>query len=333
MTLRPGLKRGAASSLALVIAIALSSVSVATQTREKGPWWPHPIWGPSDEAGASNWITQQKVVQSLRLVKTGKMYELGHVYERTMPGVTAQRPYSLMVAGPIAVQSQNKFVYNDELVCAAVGQIGTQFDGLGHAAMRMPMADGTEQDVYYNGFTGQEIAGFDGLRKIGIEHVKPIITRGVLVDVAAYKGVDTLPNGYEVTMADVRGALKRQGISDESFSPGDAVFFRYGLARYWNSRPPASGGGRPGIGLEVARWVVERQASMVGSDQAALEVSKPNLSFPVHQELIMKNGIFNHENLNLDELSSDQAYEFLFVFTPIRFKGATGSPGRPLAIR
>jgi kynurenine formamidase len=82
--------------------------------------------------------------------------------------------------------------------------------------------------------------------------------------------------------------------------------------------------------------VVARKASMVGSDQSGTEVgpsSDPSLAFPVHQELIMKNGIFNIENLALDELARDGAYEFLFVFTPVRFKGATGSPGRPLAIR
>ena len=72
---------------------------------------------------------------------------------------------------------------------------------------------------------------------------------------------------------------------------------------------------------------------MVGSDQSALEVAMPGTSFPVHQELIMKNGIFNHENLTLDELARDGAYEFLFVFAPLPLKGATGSPGRPLAVR
>jgi kynurenine formamidase len=86
----------------------------------------------------------------------------------------------------------------------------------------------------------------------------------------------------------------------------------------------------------VARWVAERKASMVGSDQSGTEVqpsADPKQAYPVHQELMMKNGIFNLENLALDELARDGAYEFLFVFTPVRFKGATGSPGRPIAIR
>jgi kynurenine formamidase len=318
---------------ALTVGAAIvASIVVHAQTRQKGPWWPNPTWGPDDQRGASNWITPEKIVQSLRLVKTGKVYELGHVYEREMRGLSNQRTYNLFLIGPFLVGGENKFVYNDEFVSGALGQIGTQFDGLGHAAMRMKMPDGTEQDIYYNGFTGAEIASAHGLRQLGIEHVKPIITRGVLLDIPGYKGVDTLPDGYEVTVADVRGALQREGIAEASLAPGDAIFFRFGLARYWNDRSPTPGS-RPGIGLTVARWVVDRKASMVGSDHSGLEVAAGNLLNPVHQELIMKNGIFNHENLTLDELAADRAYEFLYVFTPLRLKGATGSPGRPIAIR
>src|SRR5262245_16157352 len=317
-----------ASMLALV---AGTSAPVHGQTRDTGPWWPS-AWGREDQSGASNWMTAEKILDSVRLVKTGKIYELGHPYEREMSGLTNQRSFSLFLAGPTFTGGSNRFVYNDEFVCAALGQIGTQFDGLGHAAMRMKMADGSEKDVYYNGMTGEEIASSYGLRKLGIERVKPIITRGVLIDIAGYKQVETLESGYEVTVADVRGALRREGIAEDSLKPGDALFFRYGLARYWDDRN-RPGGGRPGIGLEVARWVVERKAAMVGSDQSALEVATPGTSFPVHQELIMKNGIFNHENLTLDELARDGAYEFLFVFAPLPLTGATGSPGRPLAVR
>lgn len=316
---------------ALTVGAAIvASIVVHGQTREKGPWWPNPTWGPDDQSGASNRITPDRIVQSLRLVKTGKVYELGHVYEREMRGLSNQRTYNLFLVGPFLTGGENRFVYNDEFVSGALGQIGTQFDGLGHAAMRMKMPDGTEQDIYYNGFTGAEISSTHGLRKLGIEHVKPIITRGVLVDVAGYKGVDTLSDGYEVTVADVRGALQREGIAEASLAAGDAIFFRYGLARYWNDRSPTAGG-RAGIGLAVARWVVDRKPSMVGSDSAGLEIAAGGNV--VHQELIMKNGIFNHENLTLDELAADRAYEFLYIFTPLRLKGATGSPGRPLAIR
>jgi kynurenine formamidase len=174
-----------------------------------------------------------------------------------------------------------------------------------------------------------------GLRKLGVENVKPFVTRGVLIDVAGFKGVESLSHRYEVTVEDVKGALTKQGLSESAIRDGDALLFRFGWAKHW-SNPQEYSTEPPGIGLAVARWVVERRASMVGSDQAGTEVGpspEPGLNFPVHQELIMKNGIFNLESLNLDELARDRVYEFLFVFTPIRLKGATGSPGRPIAIR
>jgi kynurenine formamidase len=314
----------------------LASGVVSSQTREAGPWWPHPIWGASDQAGGSNWITPAKVLDAARLVKTGKIYELGHLYEKSMPGF-GQRTFSLVSPGnpTYFFPGGNNIVANDEFVCAEIGQVGTQFDGPGHIGMRMTMADGSTEDVYYNGFTGDEMYSPYGLRNLGVENVRPIVTRGILIDIAAFKGVESLPHRYEVTVEDVRGALSRQGLAESALKEGDALLFRFGWAKNW-SNPPEYSVDPPGIGLAVARWVVERRASMVASDQASTEVGpspEPGLSFPVHQELIMKNGIFNLESLDLDELARDRAYEFLFVFTPIRLKGATGSPGRPIAVR
>ena len=322
-------------ALALLVA-GLEARALHAQTRDAGPWWPNALWGEGDQAGGSNWITPEKVLEAIRLVKTGRIYEVGQVYEKNMPSF-GQRTYALLSPGgpTYSFPGANSLVANDEFLCAEIGQVGTQFDGPGHIGMRMTMPDGTVKDVYYNGFTGDEMYNPYGLQKLGIENVKPIVTRGVLIDVAGYAGVESLPNRYEVTVEDVRGALERQGLPESDLRPGDALLFRFGWARYWMN-PSRYSHEPPGIGLEVAKWVVERKASMVGGDQSGTEVqpsTNPEMAFPVHQELIMKNGIFNLENLTLDELARDQAYEFLFVFTPIRFKGATGSPGRPIAIR
>ena len=316
--------------------LCLSAGSVLSQTREAGPWWPHPTWGPGDQAGASNWITPEKVLEAVRLVKTGKIYEIGQVYEKGMP-MFGGRTYALLSPGSptYSFPTANRIVANDEFLCAEIGQVGTQFDGPGHIGMKVTMADGSTQDVYYNGFTGAEMYSPYGLRALGVENVKPILTRGILIDLAGYKGLPNLPARYEATLADVRGALARQGVAESDIRPGDALLFRFGWARFWTD-PAKYSVDPPGIGLEVARWVVERKVSMVGGDQSQTEVGPnpdPGLAFPVHQELIMKNGIFNIENLALDELARDGAWEFLFVFTPVRFKGATGSPGRPIAIR
>ncbi|HEX9164484.1 MAG TPA: cyclase family protein [Gemmatimonadales bacterium] len=320
----------------LSVLVLLMPLGAMAQTREKGPWWPHPIWGKDDRAGGSNWITPEKIRASLSLVTTGKVYELGQVYEAGMP-LYGERTYSLTIPGPAERPAfgANNLLGNEEMITGALGQVGTQFDGPGHIGVRLRMADGTDRDVYYNGFTWEEIRGESGLREIGIEHIKPIVTRGVLIDIAGYKNVPILPPAYEVTLADVRGALSRQRMSEAEIQPGDAIFFGYGWAAHWKN-PKVYGAGQPGIGLEVARWIVERRASMVGSDSPGLEVTpnpRPDLAYPVHQVLITENGIWNQENLHFEELVADRVYQFLFIFTPVRFKGATGSPGRPIAIR
>lgn len=322
---------------AVIFALLLGlSQDGSAQTREKGPWWPHPIWGAGDQAGGTNWITPEKVMEAVNLVTTGKIYELGQVYHRNMP-LFGQRTYSMFIPGsPTGLpMGDNRLVYHDELLVAEIGQVGTQFDGPGHIGTRMKMADGTEKDVFYNGYTLDEMRGPYGLQKLGIEHVKPIVTRGILIDIAGYKGVDVLPNSYEVTVEDVRGALGEQGMTETDIKEGDALFFRYGWSKLW-TEPDKYNTNPPGIGLAVARWVVDRKASMVGSDQWTTEVvpnPDPNLVFPVHQELITKNGIWNLENMVYDPLVEDGVYVFLFIFTPIRFEGGTGSPGRPIGIR
>jgi kynurenine formamidase len=287
-----------------------------------------------DQAGASNRITPAKILQALTVVKTGRVYEIGQVYERTMP-MPATRSYALRLV-PGEPSGSNRVLYNDEFLAAEVGQVGTQFDGLGHIGGEVRYADGSLHRVFYNGFTTDEMNAGTGLRQLGIEHIKPIITRGVLVDLPAYKNVRHLAGGYEVTLADVRGALARQNIAESSIQPGDAVLFRYGWAQLWSTPAEYNGATLPGIGVEVARWLVERKVTATGSDTSPTEVSPnpaPGIVIPVHQELMMKNGIFNIENMTFEELAADRAYEFLFVATPIRFKGATGSPLRPLAIR
>lgn len=320
----------------IVIMIMIFFTTLHSQNREKGPWWPHPIWGEDDQSGASNWITSEKIIQSFKLVETGKVYELGHVYTPKMPlfgeRIYEMRSNSAPSGGP---SGKNSLIYNEELLTTEIGQVGTQFDGLGHVGTQLEFSDGSVKDIYYNGYTGDEMYSEEGLNKLGVEHIKPIITKGILIDIAGYKNLELLPNSYEVTLEDVKGALKKQGLQESDIENGDAVLFRYGWAKLWDN-PKEFNKNPPGIGLEVAKWVADQNMSMVGSDQFGTEVTpNPNsdLESPVHQFLIAKNGIFNLENLDLEELAANKTYEFLFIFTPIRFKGATGSPGRPIAIK
>jgi kynurenine formamidase len=298
------------------------------QTREKGPWWPHPVWGAGDQAGASNWITPEKIVEASKWIKTGKTYELGHIYEQEM-FVPDNRVFKLFIPsfptyGPRGV---DRVVFNDELLVATIGQVGTQFDGLGHPGKQIEMADGSTTEVFYNGFSTAEMKNPFGLQKLGIEHLKPIVTTGLLIDVAASFGLDVLDDGYEVTMADVSKALDKQGITERDISPGDAIFINFGWWRNWHTDFAMDGARTPRISMEVVKWLLAKQPSMVGSD-AILDGEVYN----VHQELTMKNGIFNLEWMNFESLAEDQVYQFMFIFTPLRIKGATGSPGRPIAI-
>jgi kynurenine formamidase len=309
-------------------------LGASAQSQPTEPWWPHPRWGAGDQAGGSNWITPAKVLEALSLVRTGRIYELGHVYERAMP-LFGQRTFSLVVPTTSGPSGANGLLANEEFVSGQLGQVGTQFDGPGHIGMRVAAPDGTSKDVYYNGVTSEEMRGPYGLRRLGVENVGSYVTRGIVVDVAGYKGVSSLPPAYEVSLADVLGALAMAGIEESGIQPGDALFFNYGWSRLWTD-PARYNQVAPGIGLEVARWVVEKRAALVGSDAATTEVQRnpdDRLVFPVHQELIMKHGIFNIENMTFESLMQDRVYEFLFVFAPLRLRGATGSPGRPIGIR
>jgi kynurenine formamidase len=312
---------------ALIVISAVINQFVCAQTKDKGPWWPNTIWGANDQAGGSNWITPEKIIKALALVKAGKVYELGHVYERGMP-LIGNRSYNIFIPsfptyGPTGKDS---IVFNDEFVTAEIGQVGTQFDGPGHVGKRVKMTDGSTTDVFYNGFTADEMRGPYGLQKLGIENVKPIITKGIFIDIAAFKNVDTLPERYMITLDDVRQCLAKQGLSETDIEPGDALIFNLGWWRIWPQAKSTSG--NPAyLSAEAINWIIARKPSMVGSDS--------NLDGPdakVHGELTLKNGIFNLELMDFSTFHVEKVYKFLFIFTPLRFKGATGSPGRPLAI-
>jgi kynurenine formamidase len=280
-------------------------------------------WGPADQRGAANRITPQKVLEAKSLMTRGTVYQLGHVYESSMP-LFGTRHFSLKIPQTFGPLGTNRTMYHDEIVSAEIGQVGTQFDGLGHIGVG---------DIFYNGNDRADFSKPDGLTKLGVENVGPIVTRGVLVDVAAYKGVARLEGGYEITLADLRGALEKQRTEVRS---GDVVIVHTGWGSLWKVDNAAFGANAPGIGLEAAQYLVEREVVIVGADTWSMEVvpnPNPDLQFPVHQLLIPRNGIYIFENLLTEELARDRVYEFAFFWAPLRLKGATGSPANPLAIR
>ena len=142
-----------------------------------------------------------------------------------------------------------------------------------------------------------------------------------------------MKSGEVITARDFETALKAQGVAVRE---GDVVVIRTGHGQLWMKDNAAFSAGEPGIGMEAARWLCDRKIVMVGTDTWATEVvppEDPDRPFPVHQLLLVRHGIYNIENLDLEELARDKAYEFAFIFAPLRLKGATGSPGNPIAVR
>ena len=298
-------------------------------------WWPHPKWGKDDQAGASNYMTPAKVLDTVKLIKDGKVYRIGRIYESSMPKF-GERAFTLRIpgsptGGPFGT---NRLIYNDEYLSTEIGQTGTQFDGLAHIGIQMGK-DGDKNEMrYYNGVTDQEMNSAYGMKKLGIENVKPFFTRGHLFDVEAVKGA-MMEAGQEITIADLKAALQKQNMQEDDIKEGDAVFFNTGWGKLWMKNNDKFNGGEPGIGLEAAKWFIDKGIALTGADTWGTEVvPNPNkdLAFPVHAELIAKNGIFNHENLDFSGLIADGKYQFAYIFSPAPIRGATGSNGGPIAV-
>jgi kynurenine formamidase len=309
-----------------VYASLLSSLRAEESTGKQ--WWPSE-WGPDDQRGAANRITPQKVLQASKLITGGKVYSLGRVYERGMP-LFGDRHYSLSIVGsptggPLG---DNHLVWHDEMFSGEIGQIGTQFDGLGHVGARIG-----DKDVFYNGITRSEMKGSYGLEKLGVENAGSFFTRGVLVDMPAYRGVERLKEGDVITAEDIKGALENQAVV---IGEGDIVLIRTGHGKLWMKDNEKYNSGAPGIGIEAARFLSAKKVALVGSDTWCVEVvpgPDPRQVFNVHQYLLAHNGIYLLENLDLESLAKNKVHEFAFVFAPVLLKGATGSPGNPIAVR
>ena len=186
--------------------------------------------------------------------------------------------------------------------------------------------------MFYGGTPAEEVIGSQGVKKLGMEHIKPFFTRGILIDMVALKG-KPMEAGDEITSDDIKAALEKQGI--EAPGKGDMVAFHTGWGQHWIVDNAKFNSGSPGIGLDAAAYLAEQGIVIAGSDTWPVEVvpnPDPMLAFPVHQELIVKSGIFIHENLATERLADAGVYEFAYIFSPMPTKGATGSPGAPLAV-
>lgn len=314
-------------SLALLGAI-LMSVDVANA--QAPSWSPPPEsqrcpskWGVNDERGSANHMKPQRVLDAVKSIKTGEVIELGHVLNNTMP-FPGGRTFELHTLRTLMNQPSNRRGSNEEIVITALGQVGTQFDGISHQ---------THENSLYNCFKLDDIATRNGFSKLGVHNVGAIITRGVLIDVAGLKGVETLPDTYEITVQDLEDALKRQ---NTSIQPGDAVIINTGWGKLWGKDNARFVNTCPGIGVKAAEWLIAKDPILLGSDNHPVEVSPnpdPQLSLPVHQIALVVHGVHLLENIKLDELVQKGVNEFAFILEPLKIQGGTGSTVAPIAIR
>ncbi|MGV9799442.1 cyclase family protein [Mycobacterium sp. NPDC003449] len=290
--------------------------------------------GPDDERGALNLLTPQRAAAILARADASTVYDLSIDYFVGMPsfqaaGDPSYQIYMSHTPNGTAVDNLNgQGAQVNRHVCYSGDVIfmythtGTHIDALNHFGV-----DGK----IYNGFSAEEHLGSRHWMRGGAEMIPPIITRGVLIDVAGLKNVDCLPDSYAITVEDLQDALSRNGLS---LQEGDIAFVRTGRMRYWPEGAKVLGD-PPGLGLEAARWITAQSITAIASDQECVEVGPSEHEdnwLPGHCHFLAEAGVPMIELVNLEELARDEVHEFCVVAAPIRLRGASGAPLRPLAI-
>jgi kynurenine formamidase len=280
-------------------------------------------WGAQDERGAMNHQKPDSVLRATKLIRSGETIELARVLSGDMP-LFGTRRFNVIMKRTTPTMGTNLRRSNEETVDTELGQVGTQFDAFPHQTI--------DNDLY-NCIQMEANATRTGFNKMGVEQVGAIFTRGVLIDVAALKGVDMLAINYEITAQDLQDALAKQKLA---IAPGDAVLVHTGWGKLWGVDNAKYVSGCPGIGVGAAQWLATQDVMIIGADNWPVEVA-PNpdskLSLPVHQIALVVNGIHLLENVKLDELAAKQIHEFAFIMQPLKIKGGTGSTVAPIAVR
>ena len=258
------------------------------------------------------------------LVQGRKVFDLGMELYHGMPHHPMQSPFVYQM-----IREHGDLVYG-EGVTAAVDifgmscHTGTHLDGFGHFAKNLCLYGGVPAGE------GQSKTG--GIKACGIEQVAPILRRGILLDVADALGVPSLESDQIIGAKELEAATRTAKVEVRA---GDAVLIRTGWIRHWPDRRKyySVQSGQPGINLEAARWATDQGAFCLGSDNFAVEyVPTPGNTYPVHVHCLVERGVHLMEVVNLEELSRSRTHEFLLVVVPLKIRGGTASPVRPLAV-
>lgn len=259
--------------------------------------------------------------QISNLVRTGKVYDLGMEYFVGMPHFPTHPPFLFSLGRLHGDLPYEGGVATSNCVFTSGGHVGTHIDAHGHVSV-----DG---HVYGVGDIAPH-QSVEGLKKGGIDEMAPVVSRGVLLDIAGLEGVPVLEPTYRVDADSLERAAKQQGVT---VSKGDTLLFRTGWIKFFYDAGKyiSQNEGCPGLTEEGAAWVAERGVAIVGSDTSALEKT-PTRTLSVHGILLGRHGIHIMEMLNLEDLARDKVVEFLFVACPLKIRGGTGSPIRPIAL-
>lgn len=292
-------------------------------------------WGAADEFGTLNLITADAVKRGAGVVRTGKAFTMGVTFGAdgpqtgTIPG--RFNPQHYMTAIGTSFGEPPVFQFNDDVVVMPL-QAATQWDSLAHVQY-----DGH----LYNGFPSTESVSVHGAFRNGIDKQAETAyaTRGILLDIARLQGVDKMVTGTVITPADLEAALDAARLTVQS---GDVILIRTGHIKTWNVEGDRMGFnfGAPGIGIDVVKWLRDREVAAIASDTTLVEVmpaEDPNVICPVHLLTIRDMGmplgeIFDLERLS-DDCADDGVYEFQFVAQPLKVAQGVGSPINPIALK
>lgn len=283
-------------------------------------------WGDADERGAANFITPDLLVAAAGLIRTGRVFSLALTLQKEGLPVAPARvvPTHLMSmdAGDFAAgyAIPGGFRTADDYL-GMYTQTGTHIDGLGHVWYG---------DALYNGFPANSVRS-SGAERLGMEKLVHLAGRGVLLDIAAHRGVPYLAGGAAIGAGELQDCAARQGVAVRA---GDIVLIRTGwLETYRDDAPDAFWSANPGIGVEAAEWLGATGVAGIGVDNFAVEVhpSETGHIGPVHMRLIRDFGCYLMELVKLDALAAARVHEFFFVAAPLPIRGGTGSPINPLA--
>ncbi len=315
------------SAARLSTACALVAVFAVAAHAQQKPCLTASKFGPDDQIGNLNYVTPAKTLAASKLVTRGKAYRLGIETNKDTPAYGTRR-FAITVLQPGqaggATLGPTKTTYNDDIITGWVG-VGSQIDGFGHAGI---------DNLYFNCNKAADFTMPDGLKKLGIENVPAVATRGVVLDMAGYFGIDIVKEGTAFNRAEIEGAMKRQGI--KAIEKGDVVLLYTGWLKLLGKDNKRFISVNPGLGRDGARYLASLEVAMVGADTSNFEVipfEKDAGLFEVHQILLALNGIHILENMNTEEMVKDRAWEFLFTLGPARISGGVQAIINPIAIR